>query len=517
MFQKLNAIWSKIGLVQKALLGAIVIACVITGVLLTKWATKPEMRLLYGNLELEECSKIADKISEKDIPYEIRGGGTSVYVPAEQVHALRASLAGDGIVPTSGEPGYEIFDSQGVGVSPMVQKMNYNRAIQGELARTIQVYEGIENARVHIVRPEQTMFTTDGESAKAAVMVKLKPGYRLSPTTVAAITNLVAGAIEGLSPENVTVTDSNGRMLSGQNANDPLITGATSYKDYKMAVEQEMSQRLLQSLETVLGPGRATVIAQATIDMTKETIVQTVYEKGIPAEEIIEESKTVQNAVFDEDGKETTPSSQESSGTTTVTNKIPETTTTKATVPGKIVEWSVSVVVDLSKEVLPAENTEGAEQANTASAAQTELIMSVDDVKEIVRTAIGPSLIKDENLTVKHVAFNRPQAALMIQEPTTMEKLAPIIEIARQSSMGILAVCALLVLKIFTSAGKKAAADQDAVMAVSQGLPMSAGQMLPMPTGGDPMLAMREHISLQLRQNPEQVKQLFAAWLSEGK
>ena len=96
VFDKINTVWGKIGLVQKALLAAIVIACVMTGGLLTKWATKPDMQLLFGNLDLEESSKITDKISEKDVPYEIRGNGRSIYVPADQVYSLRVSLAGDG-------------------------------------------------------------------------------------------------------------------------------------------------------------------------------------------------------------------------------------------------------------------------------------------------------------------------------------------------------------------------------------------------------------------------------------
>jgi flagellar M-ring protein FliF len=102
------------------------------------------------------------------------------------------------LVPKSGEPGYEIFDNEKIGVSPLVQKMNYNRALQGELAKTIQVFEGVEFARVHIVRPEQTMFTTGGEKASASVMVRVRPGWKLPQATIAAIQSLVAGAIEGL-------------------------------------------------------------------------------------------------------------------------------------------------------------------------------------------------------------------------------------------------------------------------------------------------------------------------------
>ena len=506
-------------MVQKALLAAIVIACVLTGTLLTKWATQPDMRLLFGNLDIEESAKITEKISEKDIPYEIRSNGSSIYVPADQIYPLRASLARDGLMPRSGEAGYEIFDNEKLGVSPMVQKMNYNRAIQGELARTIQVFEGVEFARVHIVRPEQTMFISEGESATASVMLRLKPGYQLSAGTVNAISSLVAGAIEGLQTEHVTVTDSNGRMLSSQSSGNNLVTGANNYKDYKSSVEQEMSGNILRSLEAVLGPGRATVLAQATLDMTQETVVKTIYEKGIPEEEIIEESSTIQPPTLDENGNETQAGNEEKSGTTTTTNKIPETITTTATVPGKVSAWSVAVIVDLAKEkIVAADDAESGDQtAATAEATEPELIMTVDDVKEIVLVAVGPNLITEDNLSVKHVAFNRPQAVLFDDEPTTLDKLAPYAEIARQSSMGIFAICGLLVLKIFTRAGKKTTDTNSQANASdsTQALALSGGS--PMLTGGnnEAITAIRNQINWQLRENPEQTRQLFSSWLSE--
>jgi len=475
------------------------------------------MRLLFGNLSIEESAKITEKISEKDILYEVRGNGSSIYVPADQIYTLRASLARDGLMPRSGEAGYEIFDNEKLGVSPMVQKMNYNRAIQGELARTIQVFEGVEFARVHIVRPEQTMFVSEGQSATASVMLRLKPGYQLSAGTVNAISNLIAGAIEGLQSENVTVTDSNGRMLNSQASDNGLVTGANSYKDYKSSVEQEMSGNILRSLEAVLGPGRATVIAQATLDMTQETVVKTTYEKGIPEEEIIEESSTVQRPTVDENGNETQAGNEEKSGTTTTTNKIPETITTTATVPGKVSAWSVAVIVDLAKEKIAATvDAESGDQTAAAETGEPEMIMTVEDVKEIVRVAVGPDLIADTNLSVKHVAFNRPQATVFNDEPTTLDKLAPYAEIARQSSMGIFAICGLLVLKIFTRAGKQAA---DANPPAND-----SGQLQTLPLSGSPMLtsgdndgkaAMRNQISWQLRENPEQIRQLFSSWLSE--
>jgi flagellar M-ring protein FliF len=513
IFQNINAVWQKIGLMQRALLVAIVLACVITGALLTQWATRPEMRLLFGNLDIDESSKIAEKIGEKDVPYEIRNGGRSLFVPANQIYTLRASLARDGLIPKSGEPGYEIFDNEKIGVSPLVQKMNYNRALQGELAKTIQVFDGIEFARVHIVRPEQTMFTAGGEKASASVMVRVRPGWKISPVTITAIQNLVAGAVEGLGPEQVTLADSNGTMLSNNSGNNTFVGGANTYKDYKAAVEKEMTDRLLQSLETVLGPGRATILANAMLDMTQETVVSTTYEKGIPIEETIDESSTIQEGLAGEEGKMASPGSTDKTGSTVSKYMLPETRTTRTTVPGRITGWSVSAVVDLSRPKMPAQEDD--QGAAPAADGTSSLLMTEEDVKQILQTAIGSTLLKDENLTVKHVLFNRPPA-LSAETGFGFENMERYIEIARQSSMGIMAICALLALRIFTRAGRKVAAE-GAVVAGAKALGPGNAGMLPAGGGEETLLAIRRQISSQLHENPEQVRQLFASWLTEDR
>lgn len=518
MFEKINAVWQRIGLVQRAVLAAAVMACIITGGLLTKWATRPEMRLLYGNLNAEQAGLIADKIQGQNVECKLGAGGSSVYVPSEKVYEIRAMLAKEGLGPKEGEPGYEIFDNEKLGVSPLVQKLNYNRALQGELAKTIQFFDGVEYARVHIVRPEQTMFTGDGQKASASVMLKLRPGWRLSQASAAAITNLVSGAVEALKPENVTIADSQGNLLTGTTTHDTVAAGANTYKDYKSAIEQQMTERLLRSLDLVLGPGKATVLASVMVDMTSESEVKTIYEKGIPEEETVDESSNIQPASTSPDGQSANPAATEKTGSTQSKYKVPQTVTTRQSSPGKITSWSVSIIADLSKQQSPASKTEESKDADektqSDAAPQTALVMTEEDVKAIVRTAIGSELLKEENLTVRHVPFNRPMVQ-EINETVGFEKWDRYIEIARQSSMGVLALCALLALKIFTGAGKKAAAAaaQQSANALGAGNPalLAAG------SGADAASAIRQHIAAQMRQNPEQVRQLFANWLAEDR
>jgi flagellar M-ring protein FliF len=516
MLQKINAIWQRIGLVQRAVLAAAVIACMLTAGLLTHWAAKPEMRLLYGSLSPEQASEIADKVSQKNVTCKLGPGGTSVYVPAENVYPLRAALAKEGLSPKDGEPGYEIFDNEKLGVSPLVQKMNYTRALQGELAKTIQCFEGVEYARIHIVRPDQTMFTGDGKTASAAVMLKLKPGWRLSSATATSITNLVAGAVEGLKPDQVTIADSQGNLMNGSAPADTLVAGANTYKDYKTAVEQQMTDRLLRSLETVLGPGKATVLTSAVIDMTSESVVSTTYEKGIPIEETEDTKSNIKPGAASADGKETSPGTTEKTGSTISKYKVPETITTKQSSPGKITAWSISIVADLSKSKIAAateeKGTKKEGEQQTPAGGGEELVMSVDDVKSMIRTAIGSELLKEENLTVRHVPFNRP-AEEAVPEAAGFEKWSRYIEIARQSSMGILAVSALLALKIFTGASRKAAAAT--VTQPPAANTLGSGVVPMLGAGGTDTNSIRQHIAVQLRQNPDQVRQIFTSWLSE--
>ena len=268
-----------------------------------------------------------------------------------------------------------------------------------------------------------------------------------------------------------------------------------------------MANRLQRSLEQVLGPGRSTVMVKAAVDMNSESIVSKVYEKGIPVEETIDETSTVKQTVTEgEEGSQALPGSTEKSGTTTTQYMLPETITTRTKVPGQVTAWSVSVMVDLAKTA-PAE-TEGEEGTSGQTAeGQGELLMTLEDVKEIIRTAIGPELLQEENLTVKHVPFYRP-APMPVEAGIDLNG---IVEIARQLSMGILAISALLVLRIFTRAGKKAAKDS-----MPHPETMAGGVNLPLLSGGsDSPTAMRKLISGQLQQNPEQVRILFSSWLAE--
>ncbi len=506
--QNINAVWQKIGVVQRAMLVGIVMACVITGGLLTKWATKPDMQLLFGGVAPEEASAMVDKISESDIPYQLRGGGTSIYVPREHVNSLRLKLASEGL-PQGGQDGYKIFDNEKIGVSPLVQQINFNRAVQDELAKTIQMIDGITFARVHLVRPEQSMFTAEVQKASASVVVRLKPGWTISPDKVVAITNLVSGAINGLSSNDVTVVNSQGILLTSQAGGSGVVTSANTFMDYKSRVEQGLAAKVSEMLEVVLGPGRSDVKVSAKLDMKSSQTETTTYEKGIPQEETTATTSTTEEPPMDSDGNKTSASSKTEDETTESKYMLPMTITKEIAIPGDILSISVAAVVDLNKPLPPLPEPEkGAEPV--ADTRTPEKIMTVENVKELIKNALGKDLLKDDTaITVVDVPFQR-LVMVSDEEIASYDKMARYIEIARQCSVGVLAICALIVLKIFTGAGKKAGADEKGVEALAEG---TAVAMLP--ASGDAQV-FKNHISTSLRTNPEQVRQLFTAWLSEG-
>ena len=505
---KINAVWGKIGIVQRALLFSIVIACIITGSLLTKWATTADMRLLYEGLPPEEAGKVVDKIAEAGVQYKLGANGTSIFVPEDKVYQLRLTMAREGLLKDT-QGGYSIIDTGGIGVSPLVQQMNKGRAIQEEIAKSIQIIDGVIFAKVMLVMPESTMYASSSKEATASVMLQIKPGWKLSSGSIAAISHLVASSTNGLKPGNVTIVDGQGRLLTSNTDDNGVISSAGTFMDYKTRVERELADKVQNMLDTVLGQDRATVKVNAILDMTSTETMKTAFEKGAPQKvESTETSKETGNSGAE---GESAPANKETSEQSTTNYDNTSTITKTVDVPGDIVSLSVAAIVDLSRPK-PSPSEEGAKEGETAAAAETEPgdIMTVEQVKEMIRNVLGRELLIGENaLTVENVAFARPAAPVMA-ESGLYEKIMPLIGLIRHASMGIMAVCALLVLKIFAGGKKKA----DSEVGIEGQIAGTGMGLLPAP-GSELSGTYKQQISTALNQNPEQVKQLFASWIAE--
>jgi flagellar M-ring protein FliF len=497
LIQKIGAIWQKIGLVQRVFLIAIVLTFIGVAALLTHWARRPDLRLLYQDLDPQEAAKITDKISEKGIEYDLRAGGTSIYVPKEQVYQLRLDMAKEGL-PVGEQGGYKIFDNSKIGVSPFIQNVNLKRALQEELAKSIQMIDGVSHARVHIVNSEQTLFTSEAGKTTASVILKLRPGYKISPVNIAAITHLVSGSVEGLASENVTVIDSQGRLLSGQSDN-AIASGAGTVQDYRERVEQNLQDKVEEMLTTVLGPGRATVKVHAVIDTNSISTVTEKYEpKGVPTKEEITSGSETEAADASGQGQTTAPGSTKKDETIVTEYQVGKTVTQEVILPGEVKSLSVAAIVDLS----PVD----ANEAETGG--QSAKIMELADVEKLIENALGLDLEGRDSLKVVDVKIPRQEEQLLDEESTGG---LDFIAIARQASLGIMAICALFVFRMFRGAKKKVQAE-----AAAQAPPQteeSAG-FLPGQPGVSPMV-FRRQIAGALESNPERVRQLFQKWIEE--
>ncbi len=254
---QLKRLLASLTLKQKVSIVASALVSILAVYALVHWQTERDFRPLYTDLAPDDAGAVLAKVREAGVDYRLAEGGTSVLVPSSRVAELRLTLAAAGI-PKSGRIGYEIFDKTNFGASDFTEQINFHRALEGELERSVMAISGVEQARVHITFPKESIFTEEREPAKASVLVKLHPGVRLEPQNVVAICHLTASAVEGLSPDAVSVVDMRGNLLSHPKApespDSPAPSGAAL--DYRQAVERDLAGKIATTLTPLLGDGK---------------------------------------------------------------------------------------------------------------------------------------------------------------------------------------------------------------------------------------------------------------------
>ncbi|MEY2410423.1 MAG: flagellar M-ring protein FliF [Verrucomicrobiota bacterium] len=275
--QQLLAAWRQLGLNQRISVGLAFI--VVLGVLcsLAIWSGRVDYALLYGKLDDTEAAKVIAFLDETKVPHKIGQGGAAIYVPRDKVHVARLQLAAKG-VPRGDGVGFEIFDKPNFGISDFVQRANYLRAIQGELARTISQLDEIEAARVMIVMPENRLLVDNHKRATASVFVKVKGNGQLAPSAVNSIRFLVANSVEGLQAGQVILVDNRGNVLSENSDSDSLVGLTASQLSARRSLEQYLARKAEGMLEAVLGPGQAVVRVSAEINLDSLTRTEERYD-----------------------------------------------------------------------------------------------------------------------------------------------------------------------------------------------------------------------------------------------
>lgn len=370
--------------------------------------------LLYANLDLKEAASITQALDQAGIKYEAKGDGSTIMVARDKVASTRLMLSAKGL-PTSGSVGYEIFDNtSALGQTDFVQNLNRQRALEGELARTIRSLDGVTFARVQLVLPKRQLFEDDATQPSASVVIGVA-GRDPSADQVRALQNLVAGAVPNLKPERVTIVDQNSRMLGGGDGQ-----GAASQiaDDQRSAAEERIRRQVKELVEGVVGPGKARVQVTADVDMSQVT---TQEEKYDPDGQVVRSTQTVEeNAKQNEpdNGGQTsatanvpgTPGASSSSNNSSASGRTEETTnyeiskTTKTTVegPGQIKKLSIAVAVD-------GVTTPGAKGQPPGYTPRTPQEMQYID--QLVRSAVGFDAARGDQISVVNVRFNHDMAA----------------------------------------------------------------------------------------------------------
>lgn len=284
------------GLPQGRKVGVLVLAAAAIGSLfvMSLWIQTPDYQLLYANLSPQDAAAIVDHLKNQKTSYELSNQARTIRVPSNVVHEVRLQLAGEGL-PEGNEVGLEIFDESDLGMTDFIQKLNFQRALQGELVRTIKSLEAVSQARVHLVIPKESPFIKDPPKGKASVMIKIKPGKVLTQAQIQGIVHLVSASVQGISAEAVVMVDLKGNLLSGgQEATRDLMLTANNFQ-HKMRVEKQLQDKIVRLLEDALGKGK--VKARVSADLNFE-IVERTEEIFDPDSQVVRSEQLVTEATL---------------------------------------------------------------------------------------------------------------------------------------------------------------------------------------------------------------------------
>lgn len=384
-------IFNKLSMQQRMMLvGIFAISLLLLGFVVFVF-NEPTYTTLYSNLASEDASKVIEELTSQKIPYKIEDSGTTIKVPKEKVYEVRFSMASKGI-PNSGIVGYEIFDKNTMGMSEFMQKLNFKRALEGEIARTIMQQSGIEGARVHIVFPEKSIFKEDKKEPTASVVLKLASSSQISQNNIIAITNLVASSVEGLAPAKVTVLDTQGRLLSRENDDNSFTAASGKQYEIKSSVESYLAQKAQSLLDNVLGYGNSVV--KVNVDLNFKQVDKTM-ESFDPNSQVAVSEQTMKT---ENTGLTMSDSNAIFSENTTTNYEISKTIERVIEGAGNIQRVTVAAVINgVAKQVKNGEATETVIEPRSREQLQK--------LEQIVRQAVGIDNSRQDQISLVSIPF----------------------------------------------------------------------------------------------------------------
>jgi len=400
---ELLGIFNKLGLTQKLVLVGVAVGTLILFGIIIIFMNEPNYTVLYNNLDETEASKIVDELTTEKVPFKLENNGRTIKVSADKVQEVRLSMAGKGI-PSSGIIGYEIFDKSTMGMSEFMQKLNYKRALEGELSRTITQQEGIEAARVHIVVPKKTLFKNEQDPTTASVVLKLNGRAAISQSTVNAIVHLLSSSVEGLERGRVTVLDTQGRLLSQESDDNPLVASTSKQYELKQQVENYLTKKAQSILDNVLGMGNS--IVQVDADLNFNQVEKTIQSFDPESQVAISEQTTKT-----ENGGTTMVDSTGAISQNSVINyEISKTIEKVIEGSGNIKHLSVATVVN---DVIKNVEKDGVIEIISEPRTQEQM----QKLQQIVVNAVGVNQERNDQISIVNIPFETNNYDYGIEEP----------------------------------------------------------------------------------------------------
>jgi flagellar M-ring protein FliF len=520
--ERARATLSTISLGQKVVIGLLATGLLLGGFFFYSWITTPTQAPLFSNLASTDASAIVEELNAEGVTYELTDGGTTIMVAKDAVYDLRLSMSGKGL-PAGAETGYALLDEQGITTSEFQQQVTFQRALEGELSKTLEALEGVRQAVVHVALPEDEVFVTEEKEPTASVLLDLAPGTELSGEQISAVTNLVSSSVQDMDPQQVTVTDATGQVLSA-----PGTGSASAANDARSAVEQETESRLRENaervLQSVVGPGKAVVSVRADMDLASRTTTSETYgdSNTPPSSESTTTEEYVGNgtAVGGVLGPENTADALDNAGgggdnsytkeSSTTNNTVDKTVETAEDSGGRINRLTVSVVMD----------------AAVAGA------LNQQQLEDLVGNAVGLDVARGDDITVAAMPFDTSAADTAAaemeaaREAEEQEKLWSMVR-----SGAIAAGIVLVVLVVWLRSRKRVEIEEeyeplaldDEMLAELERLRVASTRehvvrdTRELEAEAAERQKVRGEISTMVSERPEEVAAMLRGWLTENK
>lgn len=505
------------------------------------WMTAPTYAPLYTDLDQESASAVVTQLKTAKVPYVIDDGGRTVRVPAERLDELRLSLASQSL-PNSGRIGFEIFDRTAFGTTDFLEHVNYRRALEGELARTIGTLGEVASARVHIALAKDSLFASEDHSAKASVVLRLRRNRPLAPATVQAITGLVASSVESLRPEAVVVLDTFGRPLTHREPDDAGGLAA-SPSERQQNVERDLTRKVVDLLDPVVGPGHARVNVSARFKNESEEETE---ERWDPTSVVRSRQATSDVGPGTSSGgiagaRANLPAGASTAGTAqsaamplgrtseTTNYEISKLTRHRIAPRGDLSRLSVAVIVD--DERATAKDARGRTRVTNKPRNAEDL----QRIQKLVAAAVGLDPERGDQLTVENIAFSDMGADPLPPEPGWSERFSDgftsflrtrLLDVLRM--VGVLVIGILAILLVLKPMAQRAMTSSPQLAVVAP-TPLVSGKSLDQVEREIESQLDAERASSEVRrlpvltrrvnraveESPEHVARLVRSWLNE--